>query len=88
MRIYVGQKLKPKPGVADWDDSMAEVQAEKDGRFRIILDENFGAWLTSEEIERDYEEVEAIDEKGTLLVSPPRPVNFVSMSFTVKDGEE
>ena len=58
MNIKVGMKLIPKPDMRDWDDSFAEVYAQDGEKFMVIVDDNFSAWLTVEEIEKEFDEVE------------------------------
>ncbi len=57
--IYIGKKLKPKAHLRDWEDEEAEVlryDVEK-GKWNITSGGNFSAWLSVEEIEKDFEEI-------------------------------
>lgn len=61
--LMIGKKLRPKEHIRDWEDSFAEIIAydERRRQWRIVVDDNFSAWKTAEDIARDFEEFEEPD---------------------------
>lgn len=56
-KVEIGQKLRPKPHIRDWEDEAAEVisyNAEKK-TFNIWLGGNWSANLTEEQINKDFD---------------------------------
>lgn len=57
-RLWEGKRLKPKEHIRDWEGSLAVVShyGQRQQKWLIIIDDNFTAWYTPEEAEKDFEE--------------------------------
>ena len=60
MKVQVGSKLKPRPHIAEWDDSHAEVVRfdAKTDKYHVVVDDNFGCWYDANDLDKDFSLIE------------------------------